>query len=72
MVKLALCEKWPEITDKWRGLLGTLLGAQPCKTHSTSVTASVIAYKAELVYVTVSEIPDLGIEVAKQGPMGRR
>ena len=46
-----LCEKWPKFTDKWKGSAGDFLGAQPCKTYSTSVTASVIAYKAELAYI---------------------
>lgn len=57
-------------TGKWKMMFGTLLGAQPCKTHSNLVTISVIAYKAELAYIT--EIADLGMDVAKQTLMGRK
>jgi len=36
------------------------------------VTISIIAYKAELAYITVLETTDLSMNVAEQGLMGRR
>lgn len=41
-------------------------------THSTLVTASVIACNSEPASITPSEITDLGLDVAKLGLMGRR
>lgn len=52
--------------------VGTLRSPQPCKIHSTLVPTSINERMAELAYETVSEIPDLGMDVAKLGPRCRR
>lgn len=34
------CEKMPDITDNWRGVLGTFVGVQCFKANSSQVTIS--------------------------------
>lgn len=34
------CEKMPDITDNWRGVLGTFVGVQCCKANSSQVNIS--------------------------------
>lgn len=46
MVMKELCERWSKFIDNWRGALGVIKGAQPCKTPRVWVTITVIPRKA--------------------------
>ena len=48
-----------------------LLGSRALWANSTHVTESVVSYKADIASVMVSQIPNLDIDAANVGSMGR-
>lgn len=45
---------------------------EPCKAYSAYVRVPVMSGKVKIIYVSLSEVQNLGMDVAKFGPRGEK
>lgn len=61
-----------QTSDNCKGALGTFWGVESCKAYSAYVRVPVMSHKVNIIYVSLSEVQNLGLDVAKFGLRGKK